>query len=764
MAVSSSHTKHHLENLHPNISVFRHPDHLPDRQNLENSVLASIQNLTLDAAGISKMSGDALKGLYGMHDDIILYWAHHEKLCIVDGKTAFMGGLDLCFGRWDTHQHPIADVHPTDLKETLYPGQDYNNARILDFQDVAHWENNQLDRKATARMGWSDVAVSLHGPAVEDLRRHFVERWNFIYDEKYAVRKDPRHSKLVLYSRPLSSFAPQQGSPNPQQQAAYQAPSSIGSASPQPHHSQQPYAHNSQVQQQQQQQQQGGGVYSTPQTGHQHSSPATPELHGSAPHTSHGYQTSEYNAQQTQYQQYIPPPPGPPPSQPQYAQQPQWSAAETPSYYGSATTTPAAAQQQGAQQPQWNSPGAQTQTTFSPQAQSSPQPQTSAPYFPPPPSQDTQHSETRGFGGYGGGSTYSQGPQQTGQGRGFSTDIKGLKDFGKVLRGQLAGQVHMYQDRYLSGQPGKPQASVSCQIVRSCAKWSHGSSSTESSIAEAYASIIRESEHFVYIENQFFITATSDAQKPVKNKIGAAIVERILRAARAGQKYKIIVVIPSVPCFAGDLHDDASLGTRAIMEFQYNSINRGGHSIMESIAREGYNPMDYIRFYNLRSYDRINASAAMRQAEQRSGVSYQDARQQYDNTTTSSGHPAFDTTGQYQQYQQAAHQVAQTHVPTGSGRRWDSVSECYMLGGEDIRKVPWEHPGDVSEIDAFVTEELYVHSKVGTLLSLIVNNSKKRKRRQKEKKKPFFMIHLSLFFFSFNLLLHFGFLTKLYRL
>jgi hypothetical protein len=29
----------------------------------------------------------------------------------------------------------------------------------------------------------------------------------------------------------------------------------------------------------------------------------------------------------------------------------------------------------------------------------------------------------------------------------------------------------------------------------------------------------------------------------VKNQIGATIVERILRAARAGQKYKIIVVI-----------------------------------------------------------------------------------------------------------------------------------------------------------------------------------------------------------------------------
>jgi len=34
-----------------------------------------------------------------------------------------------------------------------------------------------------------------------------------------------------------------------------------------------------------------------------------------------------------------------------------------------------------------------------------------------------------------------------------------------------------------------------------------------------------------------------------------------------------------------------------------------------------------------------------------------------------------------------------------------------MLGGEDIRNVPWEG-GAMEEIDAFVSEELYIHSKV----------------------------------------------------
>ena len=91
----------------------------------------------------------------------------------------------------------------------------------------------------------------------------------------------------------------------------------------------------------------------------------------------------------------------------------------------------------------------------------------------------------------------------------------------------------------------------------------------------------------------------------------------------------MFVIMPSVPAFAGDLKSDDALGTRAIMEFQYNSINRGGYSILETIAREGVDPMRYIRFYNLRSYDRINTNAAMSKVEEQSGVSYDDARKGY---------------------------------------------------------------------------------------------------------------------------------------
>lgn len=36
-------------------------------------------------------------------------WLQHEKMCVIDETIAFMGGLDACFGRWDTPQHVLID-------------------------------------------------------------------------------------------------------------------------------------------------------------------------------------------------------------------------------------------------------------------------------------------------------------------------------------------------------------------------------------------------------------------------------------------------------------------------------------------------------------------------------------------------------------------------------------------------------------------------------------------------------------------------------
>jgi hypothetical protein len=39
------------------------------------------------------------------HAPIPSMWAHHEKMVVVDQSAVFLGGIDLCFGRWDDYRH-----------------------------------------------------------------------------------------------------------------------------------------------------------------------------------------------------------------------------------------------------------------------------------------------------------------------------------------------------------------------------------------------------------------------------------------------------------------------------------------------------------------------------------------------------------------------------------------------------------------------------------------------------------------------------------
>jgi phospholipase D1/2 len=154
----------------------------------------------------------------------------------------------------------------------------------------------------------------------------------------------------------------------------------------------------------------------------------------------------------------------------------------------------------------------------------------------------------------------------------------------------------------LSTKPRGEQGTVHAQVVRSSDDWSSGIL-LEHSIQKAYSEVIEKAEHYVYIENQFFITATGEEQKPVLNTIGRATVNAVVRAAREGRKFRVIIVIPAIPGFAGD---DAAIGTRAIMDYQHKSIRRGEHSIMGQIAKAGIDLLQYIFLFNLRAYDRLN--------------------------------------------------------------------------------------------------------------------------------------------------------------
>ncbi|XP_054000533.1 phospholipase D2 [Hylaeus anthracinus] len=49
----------------------------------------------------------------------VFLWAHHEKIVVVDQTIAFLGGIDLCYGRWDNNQHRLVDLGSTH-QSTIY--------------------------------------------------------------------------------------------------------------------------------------------------------------------------------------------------------------------------------------------------------------------------------------------------------------------------------------------------------------------------------------------------------------------------------------------------------------------------------------------------------------------------------------------------------------------------------------------------------------------------------------------------------------------
>ena len=136
LTLDSLHTQNSLEKLHPNIIVTRHPSGISD-----------------------------------------LLWSHHEKLVIIDQIIAYVGGLDLCWGRWDTHEHPLVE-ESNDKQVYNWPGIDYANNRINDFSKVREYLKENVDRTQKPRMPWHDVHCRLIGPVVYDIARHFVQRWN----------------------------------------------------------------------------------------------------------------------------------------------------------------------------------------------------------------------------------------------------------------------------------------------------------------------------------------------------------------------------------------------------------------------------------------------------------------------------------------------------------------------------------------------------------------------------------------------------------
>ncbi|XP_049331144.1 phospholipase D2 [Astyanax mexicanus] len=208
LGINSDYSKRKLMNLHPNIKVMRHPDHVAS---------------------------------------VVFLWAHHEKMVAIDQSVAFVGGLDLAFGRWDDSSYRLVDVassktanhNPRPVPEMeredgstvplsggdpreapggrdevdlscnalLWLGKDYSNFIKRDWTQLDQPFQDNVDRTQVPRIPWRDLGAVLHGKAARDLARHFIQRWNFtkIFKTKY---KDKFYPYLLPKSHTTADALP----------------------------------------------------------------------------------------------------------------------------------------------------------------------------------------------------------------------------------------------------------------------------------------------------------------------------------------------------------------------------------------------------------------------------------------------------------------------------------------------------------------------------------------------------------------------------
>jgi len=134
-------------------------------------------------------------------ESLNIFFSHHQKFIVVDGKIAFVGGMDLTYGRWETPNfdviidpkiHVINDAY----NQQLEPGGQMEQADEMLTKPNGHrpgfcppygktmsdsWHSRSgpvLDPSFQTRQPWEDVAARIEGPAAFDVFKNFVRRWN----------------------------------------------------------------------------------------------------------------------------------------------------------------------------------------------------------------------------------------------------------------------------------------------------------------------------------------------------------------------------------------------------------------------------------------------------------------------------------------------------------------------------------------------------------------------------------------------------------
>ena len=189
-------------------------------------------------------------------DNAATFFAHHQKQVVVDRKIAFIGGIDLAYGRYDDASYNLRANHEGREALNRYNGCIIQTGRlqqnaVVDAADLRKppqqndegeairnpaqeakskilngaWQvpldpyiaygtpyYDTLDANIQPRMPWQDIQLKVTGAAAMDLTRNFVYRWNTLVSgkEQLAVPPIPRFEGTggahvqVLRSAPAS--------------------------------------------------------------------------------------------------------------------------------------------------------------------------------------------------------------------------------------------------------------------------------------------------------------------------------------------------------------------------------------------------------------------------------------------------------------------------------------------------------------------------------------------------------------------------------
>ena len=520
--LNSKYTQDTLEKLHKNIMVTRHPT-----------------------------------------DKLDLLWSHHEKLVIIDQIIGYVGGLDLCWGRYDTNEHPIYEA-PNSEKKYFYPFIDYSNARICDFVNVENCLVESVPRETCLRMPWHDVHIRLIGPVVNDITRHFIERWNHArFDDrnknslnykqnahmvkptkKSALKKDGFLNSIiesVLKMEKDKIESPRKSAVITNKNTAINEYTDSDSLSIDIDNDIIKIGETP--------------IFTTKNNELQNLNISTEKK------KSRQKSKSTFSFKVTGYSR-------------------NWKTQlktekENKIFQERFETV----------KKEWME---NVNDLYEDMVPVRKQLENQIVHGPLPEIKETTKKS-------------------------FYKDLiaklkKNKNNWFKDLFQPNDEIETIVNDKYVK----KGTVSATVQVLRSVGEWSMGLKIQENSILEAYYKLIDHSKYYIYIENQFFISRSFEGENKqylVENKIALHLVNRILKAYRNKEKFRVYVFIPLMPGFAGEPEKSGTL--QIILKYTFETICRNqGLSIIERLDKEmepnGDHWEDYIAFCSLRNHTIVN--------------------------------------------------------------------------------------------------------------------------------------------------------------